>query len=118
MKRYIYMNHRIRQAKPNGPVIVVQDERGHQTEANGFDLHFDGFKIGRVVYDPAGLPACETHEVKAWVELVGNVEITPSADVTVGQTPLPFSGGLTGKPLVPASKVASAKRPNQPVKFK
>jgi hypothetical protein len=101
------MNHRVRQANPNGPVIVVQDQRGKQVESNGFDLFFDGFKIGRVVFDPKGLAACKTHDVRAWVELEKNVEVVP--DPVAAEKPLPFAE----KPLV--KKAATAKRPNSQV---
>jgi len=75
LKRFVYMNHRLRQAEPTGPVVVVQDERGGTTEANEFELRFDGFKIGRVVFDPKGLKACKTHDVKAWLELAAGVDV-------------------------------------------
>jgi hypothetical protein len=81
VKRFVYLNHRIHQAQPSGPVIVVQDETGDFMEANGFDLRFDGFRIGRIVFDPKGLPACKTHDVKAWLELAENVEVTPAGEV-------------------------------------
>jgi hypothetical protein len=72
MTQYIYMNHRIRERKPSGPVIVAQDDlygSPRVREADEFDLWFHGEHIGRVVFEPAGLDACETHDVKAWVEL-------------------------------------------------
>ena len=102
MSQYIYMNHLIRQLEPKGPVIVAQDEitsdGPRQREANEFELWFHGYKLGRVVFKPEGLAACETHEVRAWVELDDLVQIVDPRDV---------------KPEAPR---ASAKKPNSKVK--
>jgi hypothetical protein len=75
MTQYIFMNHRVREKKPSGPVIVCQDDYSNldntprQRESNEFELWHHGEKIGRVVFKPAGLAACKTHDVHAWVEL-------------------------------------------------
>lgn len=78
--QFIYMNHRIRDKKPAGPVIVVQGEEGVR-EANEFSLRIGSVVIGRVVFDPYGLDACNTHEVKAWVELNDHVDVVAEAKV-------------------------------------
>ena len=97
MSQYIYMNHRIREKKPKVPVIVTRDGP-RQREANEFELWFHGYKLGRVVFKPEGLAACETHEVRAWVELDDLVQIVDPREV---------------KPEAPR---ASAKKPNSKVK--
>ena len=82
--QYVYMNEQIRKEKPSRPVIVAQDDiLGHTQvrEANEFELWYKGQKIGRVKYDSAMLAACETHEVKAWVELDDLVQIVDPRDV-------------------------------------
>ena len=84
--QYLYMNHRIRQAKPKKPVIVAQDDlmvsggEPRTRESNEFDLWHHGEKIGRVVFEPKGLAACDTHEVKAWVELIDTVIVARKED--------------------------------------
>jgi hypothetical protein len=113
MTQYVFMNEKIRQKKPCGPVIVVQDGAGAQYEANAFDLIFEGVLIGRVRYDRAGLDACETHEVKAWVELADGVEAVRSSD-------FPATNALGCSVMVRVGEqrpVASEKKPNQPVQF-
>jgi hypothetical protein len=93
MTQFVFMNHRIREKKPSGPVIVVQ-HAGVQRESNDFILMFRGQPIGRVVFPGHPLDAVETHEVRAWVELDDDVEV------------------------VDAAAVAAAKRPNRKVKPK
>lgn len=75
--QFIFMNHKIRQVKPDGPVIVCQDAHGKQREANRFALVVNGQTIGWVEYVPTGLEAVESHDVKAWVELFDFVEVHP-----------------------------------------
>lgn len=103
MTQYVYMNHRIREKKPKGPVIVVQDDfrpdGANVMEANEFDIWFHGEKIGRVVYNPKGLAVCDTHEVKAWVEF---------DDLVIVADPKKYA-----KPEKP---VASEKKPNRKVR--
>lgn len=72
------MNHRIRQNPPGGPVVVCQAPEDTR-EANEFEIFFRGEPIGRVKFDPAGLAACETHDVKAWIELEDDVEVLVAA---------------------------------------
>jgi hypothetical protein len=82
MTQYIFMNDRIKQRKPNGPVIVAQDDL-HEVktrESNEFELWHHGDKIGRIVFDPKGLKACKTHDVKAWVELDDLVTVSSAED--------------------------------------
>lgn len=72
MKTVIFMNHRIREKKPSGPVIRAV--RGKKiTESNCLKLMFAGKEVGRVIYDPKNNPST-THEVKAWVEWLGDVK--------------------------------------------
>lgn len=82
MTQFVYMNERIRAKKPTKPVIVAQDDlRGPRVrESNEFELWHHGEKIGRVVFDPKGLDACDTHDVKAWVELDDMVTVTSKED--------------------------------------
>jgi hypothetical protein len=100
--KYCYMNHRIRMKKPDGPVIVVQGEDS-TTEANEFQIWVGGKLVGHVAYNPRGLVACDTHDVKAWVEFDETVELRP----VVGPiTVLPHQ----------AKPVATAKLPNKKIK--
>lgn len=94
------MNHRIKQKKPRKPVIVCQDDETI-TEANTFELSYDGKVIGHVVFDPSGLDACETHDVKAWVEVNDKVDVHAI-------------GKLIVSPRKPRP-VAKAKAPNKPI---
>lgn len=102
--QYLFMNHRIREKKASGPVIVAMDDliggELRVREADEFELWVHGQKIGRVVYDPKMLAACETHEVKAWVELDDIVVVRREADAAV------------------FAPVARAKRVNQKVSTK
>lgn len=78
MTHFIFMNHRIREPNPSGPVIVVQTD-GEQREANEFELRFRGQPIGRVKFTREGLSVVETHSVHAWVELDDDVEVVAVA---------------------------------------
>ena len=74
MTQYVFMNHRIREVSPSGPVIqVLQD--GEAREANEFEVLYRGQPIGRVVFDQRGLKACDTHAVRAWVEFADDVDV-------------------------------------------
>ena len=97
----IYMNHRIREKKPSGPVIVVQDEAG-TTEANSFAITVGGEVIGFVEFDSKGCPQVTTHDVKAWVEFNDRVTLHAS--------------GKTVCTPAKAKPRASAKKPNRKVK--
>jgi hypothetical protein len=66
MKKFIYMNHRIAQVKPQAPVIVVQTGK-RQREGNRVDIMDRGKIVASVVYDPLHNPSA-THRVRAWVE--------------------------------------------------
>lgn len=103
MTQYIFMNHRIRDSKPKGPVIVAQDDftldnTARQRESNEFQLWHHGQKIGRVVFDPKGLAECKTHDVHAWVELDDLVIVSAPEDRN------------------PEKPVAAAKRANRKVR--
>lgn len=101
MTQFIYMNERIREKSPRKPVIVAQDDlygTARVREANAFDLWHHGEKIGRVVFDPKGLAACETHDVKAWIEFDDLVTVARKED------------------RKPAKPVASEKKPGRAVR--
>ncbi len=68
------MNHRIRDAVPDGPVIRVKNGRRWR-DTNEATLLLNGRRIGRVIYAPDENPVT-THEVKAWVELDEAVEVS------------------------------------------
>lgn len=96
--KYVYMNHRIKQKNPRKPVIVCQGDDATR-EANEFLFYSDtGEYLGRVVFDRKGLKSCETHEVKAWVELESNVQVIVPGEI------------------VRHMPVAYAKEPNKKVK--
>lgn len=99
--KYVYMNHRIREKKPSGPVIVVQEECITMT-GNCFEINVGGMVIGHVVFDPDGLDQCETHDVRAWVEFNERANIRPIGKVICAPPP--------------AKPVAEAKKPNSKVK--
>src|SRR5262245_17301693 len=62
MKCFIFMNDRIRKKDPGGPVIrVLKEKDGSYVEGNV--VHINGPSVVR--YDPHGLKACKTHDVKA-----------------------------------------------------
>lgn len=96
MTQYLFMNEQIREEQPDRPVIVLQDSKGRQRESNEFELFHEGRRIGRIVFDRAGLPECSTHDVVAWVELDDRVRIAPPQ-------PLPE---------------AAEKKPNNPINFR
>lgn len=105
MTTYIYMNEQIRKAKPSRPVIVAQDDaRALQPirESNEFILWHHGQRIGRVLFRAEGLPACDTHEVHAWVELDDTVVVQDATAVEPA----------------PAVPTAAEKKPNTPIDFK
>lgn len=111
--QFIFMNHKIRQVKPDGPVIVCQDAHGKQREANRFALVVNGQTIGWVEYVPTGLEAVESHDVKAWVELFDFVEVHPEGPG------LQLTTDITGKRQVISlnQAAASKKKPNKVVKI-
>lgn len=74
MKRYVYMNHRIRAAKPRGPVIAVQTGK-QLRNTNRAQLVVGGVVVGEVRFEPAGLKAAPQHHVRAFVELEACVEV-------------------------------------------
>lgn len=68
-KVFIYMNEKIRQTKPKGPVIRVQAATHAPDSCNfqeGNMVIINGPSIVR--FDPRGLPIAEGHNVKAWIE--------------------------------------------------
>lgn len=69
MKAFIFMNHRIREAKPGDPVIVHQSRGGLQRASNRLKFYVDGRLIGEVRFSPRGNRAIDSHHVRAWVEL-------------------------------------------------
>ena len=72
MKRFIYMNHRIREPKPSGPVIAVQVGRRVRS-TNRVQLVHQGVVVGEVRFEPNGLRAAPHHQVRAFVEVFGDV---------------------------------------------
>lgn len=77
--QYLFMNHRIREKVVSGPVIICQNDDGEQRESNCFEIVAFGQPIGRIVFKSEGLKQCDTHEVRAWVELDDDIELV---DVT------------------------------------
>jgi hypothetical protein len=73
MKKKIFMNHRIAQAKPDGPVIVVET-RKKQQEGNRVDIMEKGKVVASVVFDAGARPS-RTHVVRAWVETNNRVVV-------------------------------------------
>lgn len=73
-RRLIFMNEHIREAEPSKPVIVVQtgDE---QCLTNRVQLVCGGKVVAQVVFIQGGLKAVKTHNVRAYVELFGDVEV-------------------------------------------
>lgn len=63
MKVFIFMNEKIRQRNPRGPVIRVQSEDGYR-ESNTVTIR--GPSVVR--FDPRGLPVAQEHHVTAWIE--------------------------------------------------
>lgn len=70
-KVFIYMNHRIREPRPRGPVIRVQHSGGPGSD------HARNFQEGNTVvingpsivrFDPRGLAFAPDHRVTAWIE--------------------------------------------------
>lgn len=112
MTQYVYMNERIRQARPRKPVIVVQRTNPAQrVESNCFAILVGGRAIGRIVFSPEGLAQCESHEVKAWIELDDDVSL-------IGDTEIVTEQWLVEKGGEKLQRVqASAKEPNKPVKL-
>jgi hypothetical protein len=80
--KYVYMNHRIKQKKPDGPAIVCQGKMD-TVESNRFELIVNDEIIGYVEFHPAGLAECATHDVKAWVEFADFVTVRPIGAHTV-----------------------------------
>lgn len=84
-KYIIYMNERIKQKRPSKPVIdcleritVNGDEWTGLMQANCFELQLsNGTVVARIVYDPKKNPV-ETHEVKAWVEVMPGLVVVPA----------------------------------------
>lgn len=102
MTQYMFMNHRIKMKKPDGPVIVAQDDflgEPRQREANRFDLWHHGEKIGSVVFTGELLAACDTHEVRAWIELDDHVFVTAPDEAA------------------PKAPVAAEKKPNAVIEY-
>lgn len=74
MMRFVYMNHRIRERVPSGPVIAVQTgQRVRNT--NRVQLVHGGVVVGEVRFNPKGLRAAKNHQVRAFVEIFDTVEL-------------------------------------------
>jgi hypothetical protein len=75
MKRiYVYMNEKIREKKPSGPVIVVQTGKRLRC-TNRARLVVDGKVIGEVRFAARGLSVAPKHHVRAFVELRSDVKV-------------------------------------------
>ena len=74
MKTFIFVNHRIRQKKPSGPVITAQIG-DVILEGNSVEILHEGKVIARVLYDPMRKPS-KTHHVSAFVETNTKVRVT------------------------------------------
>jgi hypothetical protein len=66
VKLFIYMNEKIRQRKPGGPVIRVQHGNNPKNFVEGNLVIINGPSVVR--FDPRGLPIAEDHRVTAWIE--------------------------------------------------
>lgn len=73
MKRFVYMNEKLRSKNPRDPVIAVQTgDRIRNT--NRVQLVHHGVVVGEVRFEPKGLRAAPKHHVRAFVEVFGDVE--------------------------------------------
>jgi predicted ThiF/HesA family dinucleotide-utilizing enzyme len=72
--RFIYMNERIRDKRPRGPVIVVQTGKKLRTTNRAMLVH-RGEVIGEVRFEEDGLKAAPLHHVRAFVELADDVDV-------------------------------------------
>lgn len=73
-RRVIYMNHRIREPKPSGPVIAVQTGKKVRN-TNRVELMHQGQKIGEVKFLESGLRTAVNHRVRAFVEVFGDTRL-------------------------------------------
>lgn len=65
----IFMSHRIKDKRPDGPVIVVQSD-GKQVHADKVLIYDNnGDVLGQVVFDMKPNAKIKTHEVRAWIEV-------------------------------------------------
>jgi hypothetical protein len=67
-RRYVYMNERIREKVPSGPVIVVQTGK-RLRHTNRAQLVHGDVVVGEVRFVKSGLKAAPRHRVRAFVEL-------------------------------------------------
>ena len=70
--RYIFMNHRIRDKKPDGPVIVTQSDGRTKTQVHANQVAIKdnaGNILARVVFEDVPNRHIKTHEVRAWIEV-------------------------------------------------
>lgn len=74
MTVYVYMNHRIREPKPRGPVIAVQSGRSLRN-TNRVQIVHAGVVVGEVRFEAKGLKAAPHHHVRAFVELADGVQV-------------------------------------------
>lgn len=66
MRKHIFMNDKIRMARPDGPVINVQSAKRIR-RGNRVDIVHQGVVVASVIYAPRRNPS-RTHAVRAWVE--------------------------------------------------
>ena len=73
VKRYVYMNHRIREKRPSGPVIVVQSGERFR-RLNCVQLVHDGMVVGELRFRPGGLKGAR-HHVRVALEVPSGVSV-------------------------------------------
>jgi hypothetical protein len=74
MSRYVYMNERIRQPKPAGPVIAVQTGK-RVRNTNRVQVVHGGVVVCEIRYAAGGLSTAPGHHVRAFVALADHVEL-------------------------------------------
>jgi hypothetical protein len=68
-KTFIYMNERIHEHPPTGPVVKVDRPDGSEDEGDLIEIKVLGRVVARVRYAPNRNPS-KTHKLKAWVEVL------------------------------------------------
>jgi hypothetical protein len=73
-RRFVFMNQRIREQVPGGPVIVFQEGR-RQVQTNRIEISYRGRKIAELRFRPKGVYAIKTHSVRAALELFAAADV-------------------------------------------
>ena len=74
MKRYAYMNEKIREPEPSGPVIVVQTGK-KLTNTNHVRVVVGGKVVAAIRFLKTGLKDAPQHKVRAFVEFFDGAEL-------------------------------------------